>query len=154
MRNAPDVSSQSTPDKRGDQAAERLSDNSLAENSQEDLDARLDHAIEENFPTSDPISVVVPEKAVPEVPREVAATSSVLSRESQDQAEQSSADELLDDVWETLQDVARTAFGAAREAYRETQDYVRKTGEWYPEAEQHYRAGQRAQSTIGIRFTS
>jgi ElaB/YqjD/DUF883 family membrane-anchored ribosome-binding protein len=117
----------------------------LPENSKENLDARLDHAIEETFPTSDPISVIVTKKAVAEVPRETASPSpSGQSREDSGGAEQDTAEQLLDQVREALQDVAQTASGAASEVYREGQHYVRQARERYPEAEQSYRAGQRA----------
>ena len=57
MVNASGISSQSTPDREERKSAECPPDNKLPENSQENLDARLDHAIEETFPTSDPVSV-------------------------------------------------------------------------------------------------
>jgi hypothetical protein len=56
----------------------------LPENTKENFDARLDHAIEEIFPTSDPISMTVTEKAVAEVRREAASTTAT----SQSRAEQ------------------------------------------------------------------
>ncbi|MGF9764737.1 hypothetical protein AAII07_57650 [Microvirga sp. 0TCS3.31] len=68
MVNAPDASSQSTPDREEGKSAERLSDNNLAENSQVNLDARLDHAIEETFPTSDPVSVTITKGPEPDGP--------------------------------------------------------------------------------------
>ena len=34
-------------------------DKSLPENSKENLDRKLDHAVEETFPTSDPVSVQI-----------------------------------------------------------------------------------------------
>ena len=34
-------------------------DNALPENSKENLDRKLDHAIEETFPTSDPVSISI-----------------------------------------------------------------------------------------------
>src|SRR5215203_4239636 len=51
-------------------------DNKLTENSQENLDARLDHAIEETFPTSDPISVHVTAGPEPDRPTQEAPASS------------------------------------------------------------------------------
>jgi len=55
MVNSPGISSQPTSDRAEPQSAECPPDNKLPENSQENLDARLDHAIEETFPTSDPL---------------------------------------------------------------------------------------------------
>ena len=59
MVNASGVNSQSAPDREERQSAECPPDNKLPENSQANLDARLDHAIEETFPTSDPVSVTI-----------------------------------------------------------------------------------------------
>jgi hypothetical protein len=49
----------STSREKGDQSGECPPDNKLPENSKENLDAKLDHAIEETFPTSDPVSVTI-----------------------------------------------------------------------------------------------
>jgi hypothetical protein len=38
-------------------ALERTQDCDITENSSENLEQRLDHALEETFPTSDPVSV-------------------------------------------------------------------------------------------------
>jgi hypothetical protein len=51
-------------------------DSQLPENSQENLDARLDHAIEETFPTSDPISVTITKGPEPDRPDRGAGSSS------------------------------------------------------------------------------
>ena len=59
MVNASGISNQLTPDRAEPKPAECPPDNMLPENSQENLDARLDHAIEETFPTSDPVSVTI-----------------------------------------------------------------------------------------------
>ncbi len=37
------------------------SDKDLPENSKENLDRKLDHAVKETFPTSDPVSVTITE---------------------------------------------------------------------------------------------
>jgi hypothetical protein len=59
MVNAPGISSQSAPGREDGKSAECPPDSKLPENSQENLDSRLDHAIEETFPTSDPVSVTI-----------------------------------------------------------------------------------------------
>ena len=110
MVNAPDISSQSTPDKQGDQAAVRSSDNSLAENSQQNLGARLDHAIEETFPTSDPVSVTITKGPEPDQ-----GTTSSAADEQRSHTEQEPTEEVLDQVREALQDVVDQASGAARD---------------------------------------
>ena len=117
----------------------------LPENSKENLDARLDHAIEETFPTSDPISVTVTKKAVAEVPREAASTTpSSQSRVNSGEAEKDTAETLLDQVRDALQDVGQTASGLAREAHTEGQRRLRQVRERYPEAARHYQEGRQA----------
>ncbi|WP_262268648.1 hypothetical protein [Microvirga yunnanensis] len=145
MADAPSAQSQSLPREAASQPGTCPPDCDLPENSKENLDARLDHAIEETFPTSDPISVTVTKQAVAEVPREAAFTTpSSQSRAKQDQAEQEAAETLLDQVREALQDVPQTASAAARAAYHEGQQYLRQARERYPQAEQYYQEGQRA----------
>jgi hypothetical protein len=89
----------------------------LAENSKENIDARLEHAIEEIFPTRGPISVIVTKKAVAEVPREAASTtSSSQGRDNSGEAEQDAAEKLLDQGREALSRCGTDAFwnGAGR----------------------------------------
>jgi len=145
MADAPTAQSQPIPGEATSQPGTCPPDCDLPENSKENLDARLDHAIEETFPTSDPISVTVTKKAVAEVPREAASTtSSDQDRSEQDQTEQNTAEELLDQVREALQDVAQTASGTVRDAYTGGRRHLRRVRERYPEAEQYYQEGQRA----------
>ena len=117
-------------------------DNELAENSQENLDARLDHAIEETFPTSDPISVHITKGPEPERHDQEAPSSS--ADDHLGQAEQDPTEHLLDQMRNALQDVADSATGAARDAYDQGRSYVRQAGERYPQAERYVREGQRA----------
>jgi ElaB/YqjD/DUF883 family membrane-anchored ribosome-binding protein len=112
--------------------------NRLAENSQENLDARLDHAIEETFPTSDPVSVTITKG--PELDQD--ATSSAAD-ERQGHTEQGSTEEVLDQVREALQDVVDQASGTARDLYNRGEHYARQAREQYPEAEQYIRESQR-----------
>ncbi len=63
MADAPSAQRQSNPGEVTSQPGTCPPDCDLPENSKENLDARLDHAIEETFPTSDPISVVVTKQA-------------------------------------------------------------------------------------------
>ena len=58
MANSPTPSSPSMPD-RGSQTEAHVPDHKLPENSRENLDSKLDLAIEETFPTSDPVSVKI-----------------------------------------------------------------------------------------------
>jgi ElaB/YqjD/DUF883 family membrane-anchored ribosome-binding protein len=116
----------------------------LTENSQENLDARLDHAIEETFPTSDPISVHITKG--PEPDRSDQESSSSSMNDQQDNPEQDTSEHLLDQVRNALQDVADSASGAAQEAFDQGSRYVRQAREQYPEVERYVREGQRAAS--------
>jgi ElaB/YqjD/DUF883 family membrane-anchored ribosome-binding protein len=107
-------------------------DNKLPENSQENLDARLDHAIEETFPTSDPVSVTITKGPEPDRP------------DQEVRPERDSTKQVLDHVREALHDVTEQASGQARELYHRGERYVQQAGERYPEAERYIRAGERA----------
>ncbi|ANY77490.1 hypothetical protein BB934_04005 [Microvirga ossetica] len=139
MVNASGVSSQSTPDREEHKSAECPPDNKLPENSQENLDARLDHAIEETFPTSDPISVTITKG--PEPHQEA---NSSLADDQQSRAEQGSIEHVLDQVREALNDVAGNATEAAGNVYSQGERYARQAREQYPEAERYIREGQQA----------
>ena len=117
-------------------------DNKLAENSQENLDARLDHAVEETFPTSDPISVHITKGPKPDRSAQKAPASS--ADDHLDQSKQDPTEHLLDQVREALQDVTESVAGAAQDAYDQGSRYVRQARERYPEAEQYIREGQQA----------
>ncbi|MBD2749516.1 hypothetical protein IC232_22820 [Microvirga sp. BT688] len=141
MVNAPDSSNRSTPAKEG-KSTELPSDNSLAENSQQNLDARLDHAIEETFPTSDPVSVTITKGPEPDGSDQGDRPSSADGQRKQ--PEQEATEQILDQVREALHDVADQASGAARDMYSRGEHYARQAREQYPEAEQYIREGQRA----------
>jgi ElaB/YqjD/DUF883 family membrane-anchored ribosome-binding protein len=124
------------------QPAECPPDNKLPENTQENLDAKLDHAIEETFPTSDPVSVNITKGGAIDYDQQNVSASATAA--SPNQAEQDTADNLLDQVREALSDVAGNASGAARKAYDQGERYVRQARERYPEAERSYRQGRQA----------
>src|SRR3954462_13399307 len=115
MVNASGISSQLTPDRAEPKPAECPPDNELPENSKENLDARLDHAIEETFPTSDPVSVTITKGPEPNRSDQEARASS--AEDQQGRPEQGSTEHVLDQVREALNDVAGSASGVAREAY-------------------------------------
>jgi ElaB/YqjD/DUF883 family membrane-anchored ribosome-binding protein len=117
-------------------------DSMLPENSQENLDARLDHAVEETFPTSDPISVHITAGPKPDRPPQEVLSS--LADDQHNQPEQDPTEHLLDQVREALQDVVESASGAAQDAYDQGSRYVRQAREQYREAEQYIREAQRA----------
>jgi hypothetical protein len=130
------------------QSAECPPDSQLPENSQENLDARLDHAIEETFPTSDPVSVTITKGPEPDRSDQEANISS--ADDQQGQPEQGSTEHVLDQVREVLNDVAGTAAEAAGNMYSRGERYVRQAGEQYPQADHYVREGQ---SLVG-RYTT
>ncbi|QRM36234.1 hypothetical protein JO965_45880 (plasmid) [Microvirga sp. VF16] len=140
MVNSPGISGQPISDRAEPQSAECPPDNKLPENSQENLDARLDHAIEETFPTSDPVSVTITKGPKPARPDQEARASSVDDQQSR--AEQDSTEHVLDQVREALSDVAGNAAEAAGNVYSQGERYVRQAGERYPQAERYVREGQ------------
>lgn len=139
MANAPYVGSQSTPDRQEGKSSEHLSDNRLAENSQENLNTRLDHAIEETFPTSDPVSMTIIKG--PEPDQDTAPSA---ADDQQGHMEQETTEEVLDQVREALQDVVDKAADAGRDSYNLGEHYARQVREQYPEAERHIRESQQA----------
>ncbi len=145
MVNAPSANNQPIPGAATTRPGPCPPDCDLPENSKENLDARLDHAIEETFPTSDPIAVVVTKKATAQDPEEMAsAAPGSQSWEDEDQAEQETAERLLDQVREALRDVADTASGTAREAYQQGKRHIREAGNRYLQAERVYRKSRSA----------
>jgi ElaB/YqjD/DUF883 family membrane-anchored ribosome-binding protein len=141
MANSSDASSPPVPDVKRE-AGECPPDNKLPENSQENLDARLDHAVEETFPTSDPVSVHITVGPKPDRPAQEVPSS--LADDKHNQPEQDPTEHLLDQVREALQDVVDSASGAAQDAYDQGSRYVRQAREHCPEAEPYIREGQRA----------
>src|ERR671913_149184 len=111
MANTPGISGQSTPDGADRKSAECPPDSKLPENSQENLDARLDHAIEETFPTSDPVSVTITKGPEPDRPEKEAH--SLAADNQHGTPEQGSTEQVLDQVREALNDVAGSAAEAA-----------------------------------------
>jgi ElaB/YqjD/DUF883 family membrane-anchored ribosome-binding protein len=129
--------------------AGRPPDNKLPENSKENLDAKLDHAIEETFPTSDPISVGITKGEA--IDYESQEASSPTERGSQShEGQDGTAESLIDQAKDTLREAAGSVSGAAREAYDQGKRYMRQAGERYPEAERYYQEGSRA---VGQRVT-
>ena len=139
MVNTSGISSQPTPDRAEHKSAECPPDNKLPENSQENLDARLDHAIEETFPTSDPVSVTVTKGPKPD---QEARSSS--ADDQQSRPEPAPIEHVLDQVREALNDVAGSASEAAGNVYSQGERYARQARERYPEAERYIREGQQA----------
>jgi hypothetical protein len=148
MVNASGVSSQLNPDQEEGKSPECPPDNKLPENSQENLDARLDHAIEETFPTSDPVSVTITKGPEPDRSDQQARAAS--PDDQKDQPEQGSTEDVLDQVREALNDVAGSAAAAAENVYSRGERYVRQAGARYPQAQRYVREGQ----SLVIRYTT
>jgi hypothetical protein len=55
----PDPKTNPTPTEEERKPPKEIDDETLPENSKENLDKKLDHAIEETFPTSDPVSLKI-----------------------------------------------------------------------------------------------
>jgi hypothetical protein len=113
----------------------------LPENSQENLDARLDHAIEETFPTSDPVSVTITKGAGIDAHGQEASPATGVNQNTS--LGQDAAEHLLDQVREALNDVAGGASVAAGAMYSQGEPYARHLGEQYPEAQHYAREAQR-----------
>ncbi|MGF9764218.1 hypothetical protein AAII07_54865 [Microvirga sp. 0TCS3.31] len=139
MADAPSAQSQPSSGEATSQTKPCPPDCDLPENSQENLDTRLDHAIEETFPTSDPISVTITKGPEPDRTDQAQAPS---ADDEQSRPEQDSTEHLLDQVREVLNDVAGSASGAAGNVYSRGEHYVRQAGERYPQAERYVREGQ------------
>ncbi|QRM36232.1 hypothetical protein JO965_47400 (plasmid) [Microvirga sp. VF16] len=139
MVNTSGISGQPISDRAEPQSAGCPPDNKLPENSQENLDARLDHAIEETFPTSDPVSVTITKGAGPH--GQAASPASGLDQKIS--PGQDATEHVLDQVREALNDVAGTASEVAGTVYSRGERYVRQVGEQHPEAQHYAREAQR-----------
>ncbi len=114
------------------------SDKNLPENSKENLDRKLDHAVKETFPTSDPVSVMITKGGAIDYDER---GSSIVG----DQGQQSSTPGgSLSQAAETLGSAAATASEMARGAYEQGQRYAQHAAERYPQAERLYRQGRQA----------
>ena len=113
-------------------------DKALPENSKENLDRKLDHAIEETFPTSDPVSVSVTKGGAIDYDHSEPAVPGTSGQKGQGTAE-----DLLRQAKETVSGVAGAASEAAREAYDQGKRLASTARERYPEAERYYREGTR-----------
>ncbi len=115
------------------------SDRTIPENSKENLDRKLDHAIKETFPTSDPVSVTITKGGAIDYDEQGKATSGPGGTPLQ--SSPATAENVLDQAKETVSSVAGTASEAAREAYRQGDRYVRQARDRYPDAERVVREG-------------
>jgi hypothetical protein len=118
-------------------------DKALPENSQPNLNKKLDRAVEETFPSSDPVSVSITKGGAIDYDHdddEADDPSIVRSNLGQ----QGTSESLLDQAKEKLSDVGSTVSEAAHEAYTEGSRYVREAVGHHPEMERYYRQGTEA----------
>ena len=114
--------------------------NTLSENSKDKLDKKLDRAVEETFPASDPVSMSVTKGGAIDYGDEGVSTS---ARPGKPQ-EKSTAEHILTEAKEKLSEAGSTVSEAAHEAYAQGSQYVREVMDDYPEAERYYRQGTAA----------
>jgi hypothetical protein len=118
-------------------------DKALPENSQPNLNKKLDRAVEETFPSSDPVSVSITKGGAIDYDHdddEADDPSIVRSNLGQ----QGTSESLLTQAKEKLSDVGSTVSEAAHEAYTEGSRYVREAVGQHPEMERYYRQGTEA----------
>jgi hypothetical protein len=113
-------------------------DKSLPENAKENLDRKLDHAIKETFPTSDPVSVTITKGGAIDYDSDHATSP---ANDPPVQEGQTRADNLLRQTKETVSGVAGVASEAARDAFNQGRRYADAARRRYPEAERYYREG-------------
>jgi ElaB/YqjD/DUF883 family membrane-anchored ribosome-binding protein len=142
MVNVPSSSGRPAIDEAARQAGNRAPDCDLPENSKANLDAQLDHAIEETFPTSDPISVNVTKGTAIDYDEQ----GNPMGSGNRGRDERDTSESLLGQARGKLNDVAESVSGLAQDAYDQSRNYVRQAGERYPEAQRLYRQGGRAVS--------
>jgi hypothetical protein len=109
------------------------SDKRLPENSKQNLDRKLDHAIEETFPTSDPVSV------------QVTKGGAIDYDDAGNPLSQGGADApgYVAQATEALGSIAGSASEMAQGAYDQGRRYAREAADRYPQAERVYREGNR-----------
>src|SRR5215211_769277 len=100
------------------------SDKSLPENSKKNLDEKLDHAIYETFPTSDPVSVQVTKGGAIDYDD----AGNPISPD-QAQARGGSSEGVLGQAQDTLQGIASTVSETAQGVYEEGRRYAREAYE-------------------------
>ena len=114
-------------------------DRHLPENSQANLNAKLDHAIEETFPTSDPVSVSITKGGAADNDREASPGSDRSSSSARPGAEA-----VLQQVRGAAQKAAEPAIEAARDLYAQGRATIRDARNRYPEVERTYQDSTQA----------
>ena len=107
------------------------------------MNKKLDRAVEETFPSSDPVSVSITKGGATDYDHDDdEAEDPSIVRSNPDQ--QGTSESLLNQAKEKLSDVGSTFSEAAHEAYAEGSRYVREAVGHHPEMERYYRQGTEA----------
>ncbi|HEX2555782.1 MAG TPA: hypothetical protein VHL98_18945 [Microvirga sp.] len=103
------------------------------------MDRKLDHAVKETFPTSDPVSVTITKGGAIDYDQDGRPTN-----QPREQGSGGTEDGLLGQAKAALGSAATGASDMARGAYEQGRRYAREASERYPQAERYYREGTRA----------
>jgi hypothetical protein len=121
------------------------SDAALPENTRENLERKLDHAIEETFPTSDPVSVTITKGGAIDYDEHGRAVPG--QGGSQGSSQPDTGEAILSQAKEALSGAASTASKVAGEAVEQGRRYARQAAERFPQAARYSReAMERARS--------
>jgi hypothetical protein len=123
---------------RGSQTEAHVPDHKLPENSRENLDSKLDLAIEETFPTSDPVSVKITKGGAIDYDQQDR------DQEAEEARQRRSGEGLLRQAKDQVRNVAQKTSEAARAQYDQGLHYAQDVSERYPQVERTYREGSRA----------
>src|SRR5918997_625767 len=115
------------------------SDKRLPENSKQNLDRKLDHAVEETFPTSDPVSVMITKGEAIDYDEHGRAAPTQGGSHGSDQPDTGQG--VLTQVKEALTGAASTASKVAGEAVEQGRRYARQAAERFPQAARYSRGG-------------
>jgi hypothetical protein len=120
------------------------SDKSLPANSKDNLDRKLDHAVEETFPTSDPVSVQITKGGAIEYDD---AGNPLSQGGAEAPGYIAQATEAFGSATSAASEVAREAYEQgsqyARSAFDQGSRYAREAADRYPQAERYYQQSRR-----------
>ena len=111
-------------------------DKNLPENSQQNLDRKLDHAVEETFPTSDPVSVQVTKSGAIDYDD---AGNPISGPSEQNPSSSGASEGRVNQAKEALGNVADSATEMASTTYEQGRRYAKEAAERYPQAGDYYR---------------
>jgi hypothetical protein len=115
-------------------------DKNLPENSQQNLDRKLDHAVEETFPTSDPVSVQVTKGGAIDYDD---AGNPISGPSEQNPSSSGASEGMVNQAKEALGNVVDSATEIASTTYEQGRRYAREAAERYPQAGRYYQESRR-----------